>query len=43
MCKGPMDKGNGWREGQNVVDVGWVGQGRVMGGKWGQLELNNEK
>ena len=36
MYKGPKDKDNG-AGGLNVGGGGWVGQGRVMGGKWGQL------
>ena len=37
MYKGPMDKDNG---GRGRIESGrwvWVGLGRVMGGKWGQL------
>ena len=37
MCKGPMDKNNEVGEGLNVGGGVWVEQGRVMGGKWGQL------
>ena len=36
-----MDKHKGWGEGLNVGDWGQVGEGRVMGEKWGQLKLNN--
>ena len=43
MCKGPMDKNNEVGEGLNVGGGVWVEQGRVMGGKWGQLQLNNNK
>ena len=36
MYKGPMDKDNG--EGRTECGSGgWLGQGRVMEGKWGQL------
>ena len=35
-----MDKDNG---GGLFVGGGWVGPGRVMGEKWGQLYLNNKK
>ena len=36
MYKGPMDKDNSGG-GFNMGCGGWVGQGRVMGEKWGQL------
>ena len=29
--------------GSRVGGGGWVGKGRVMGEKWGQLKLNNNK
>ena len=44
MYKGPMDKDNGG--GDHRVEggeVGWLGRGRVVGGKWRQLYLNNNK
>ena len=37
-----MNKNNVVGEGLNV-EAGWIGQGRVMGEKWGQLNLNNNK
>ena len=40
--KGPIDKDNGG----GMIECGrwgWVGQGRVLGGKWGKLKLNNNK
>ena len=40
MYKGPMDKHNGGR-----IECGeeWVGQGKVMGEKWGHFYLSNNK
>ena len=37
MYKGHMDKENGVRWRIECGKWGWVGQRRVMGGKWGQL------
>ena len=37
MYKGLMDKDNGRVGGIECGRWGWIGWGRVMGGKWGQL------
>ena len=39
MYKGHMDKAKGEKDGR--WEVGWVGQGKVVTGKWRQLYLNN--
>ena len=41
MYKGPMVKDNG--VGIVFGSGGWTEQGRTRGGKWGQLQLNNNK
>ena len=40
MNNAPMDKDKG--VGLNVEDEGWVGQGRVMGGKRGQTVIEKK-
>ena len=37
MYRELMDKDHGVESEFNVGGGGWAGQGRVMGGKWGQL------
>lgn len=38
-----LDKDSGGGRGLNVGGGEWAGQGRLMGEKWGHLQLNNNE
>ena len=43
MDKVEVGKDGGWRVGVGGGGWGWVGQGKVVVGKWRQLYWNNNK